>query len=201
METKRSFVQRSNPLRSDISWELILVQGLIVLGIGIYALTAEDSARRNIVFVIGLFLLVNGLMYAVGGLRERGASGTMAQFRLIRAGISIVTGLLVVLDRFVDFMGVDPARVVAGIGLVGIGIVSLVGIVMAREAGELFPFGAIASAILLALWGVVILYQATTDDSMTRLLGWVAVIAGVALLGLAWFRRQRSLPPTAPVSA
>jgi uncharacterized membrane protein HdeD (DUF308 family) len=201
VEKKQTLVQKANPLRSDVSWQWNLIQGLVALGVGLYTLLAEDSAWRNIVFVIGLFLLVNGVIYALEGIRSRNAEDPLLRFRLIRAGMGIATGLAVVIDRFTDFLSLDAARVIAGIGLVGMGLVTLAGLIMVRENAGV-RIGTVLSAVLLAVWGGIILYQSTTDDSMTRWLGWIAIVAGVAILGLAWYRRQSSMPlPTGAARA
>jgi uncharacterized membrane protein YidH (DUF202 family) len=57
-----------------------------------------------------------------------------------------------------------------------------------------FRTGALISALLLSAWGIVMLYQASSDTSSTRLLGWMAIIVGGGLIGLAIFRWQRSQP-------
>ncbi len=193
MGQARSFAYKSNPFRSDTTWPVVLIQGLLALGIGLYALLAEHSARHTIVLLIGLFLLLNGLHLAWEGLTDCGDGGDgMDRYRLLRAGIGIATGLIVVADRFQDFIGLDAARVVAGIGLIGIGVITLIGIVATRE--ELgWRIAALASAVLLAAWGVVVLYQASNDSRASEFIGWSAIAIGVAMIAIAGYRRQRSL--------
>lgn len=192
---KPTFVQKVNPLRSNVRWQWNLVQGVVALGVGLYTLLAESSARRDIVFVIGIFLLVNGVIYAYEGIRARTIEDQFLRFRLIRAGLGIATGLVVVLDRLTDFLSLDASRIIAGIGLVGMGLITLVGLAMTREETQI-RIGSILSSLLLIVWGGIILFQSTTDSNMTRWLGWVAVVAGIAILGLAWFRRRSALQAT-----
>lgn len=188
-----SFIHKSNPFRSDTTWPVVLIQGLLALGIGLYALLAENSARHTIVLLIGLFLLLNGLHLAWEGLRDRGDGGDgMDRYRLLRSGIGITTGLIVVADRFQDFIGLNASRVVAGIGLIGIGIITLIGIIATREALG-WRVAALGGAILLAAWGVVVLYQASNDSSGSEFIGWSAIAIGVAMIAIAGYRRQRSL--------
>lgn len=193
MARTASFMHRTNPFRSDTTWPVVLIQGLLALGIGLYALLAENSARHTIVLLIGLFLLLNGLHLVWQGRRDRGDGGDgMARYRLLRAGVGIATGLIVVADRFQDFIGFDASRVVAGIGLIGVGVVTLIGIVGTRE--ELgWRIAALGSAILLAVWGVIVLYQASNDSRGSEFIGWSAVAIGVAMIAIAGYRRQRSL--------
>jgi len=199
MSEARSFVHRGNPFRSDTTWRVVLIQGLLALGIGLYALLAEESARHTIVLLIGLFLLLNGLHLAWEALTDSGNGGDdMDRYRLVRAAIGIVTGLIVVIDRFQDFISLDAARVVAGIGLIGMGIVTLIGIVATREALG-WRIAALGSAVLLAAWGGVVLYQASNESGASEFIGWGAIAIGVAMIAIAGYRRQRSPGDTAPV--
>ncbi len=194
MEESASFIKKGNPLRPDLRWEFVMIQGIVAVAIGLYALLAEASTAKNIVFLIGGFLLLNGLGLAIGGIRRGSSADPMLQFRLIRAGIGISTGLIVVINRFSDFMDLNSSRVVVGIGLLGIGIVSLVGIIVLMDKVQI-NMSAIGAALLLALWGAASLYQARNDTSSSRLIGWAALIIGGALIGLALLRRQRAAPP------
>src|SRR3954453_2505752 len=149
---KEGLLAKSNPLRSDMRWEAVLLQGILAIAIGIYALAAEASAAKNIVYLIGVFLLLSGISAAAGGIRRSSSADPMAQFRMLRAGIGIGTGAIVVVNRFLDFMGVNSARYVVGIGLLGMGLVSLIGII--ALIGKSKPtIGSVVLAILLTVWG------------------------------------------------
>jgi uncharacterized membrane protein HdeD (DUF308 family) len=200
MDQAKNLLNKGNPLKRDIPWPLVLVQGVVAIAIGLYALLAASSARKNIVFVVGLFLLVIGLSYAVGVFRRRQPGDPHLQFRLIRAGIGIATGAIVVVNRFTDFMSLDAARVVLGIGLLGMGLASLVGIAMALDDADV-PTGSIIVALLLVVWGGVLIYQVWNDSSSSHLVGWAALVVGLALIGLGLLRRHqrrsRPIPPLA----
>jgi len=189
-------LKKVNPFRSDISWQVVLAQGIGAIAIGLYALLAEESARQTVLFLIGLYLLVAGVMLAWSSLRGD-AEDPMAPYRYLRAGIGIATGLIVVIDRFNDFMGINPARVVAGIGLLAMGLVTLVGLVATRSEGGL-AVGPLAGATLLAAWGIVLLYQASNDTTSSGVLGWSVLVIGVLLVAVAVYRRQRATTAAAP---
>ena len=42
-----AIARKANPLRSGISWQLLLGEGIVAIGLGIYILAAEESARRQ----------------------------------------------------------------------------------------------------------------------------------------------------------
>jgi uncharacterized membrane protein HdeD (DUF308 family) len=199
VDAARSFARKGNPLRADISWPVILIEGLVVGAIGVYALVSESSARRNLLFLIGAFLLIDGIAFALEHYRSRGANDPMTSFRLLRAGISIAVGLIVVFDRFVDFLDTNPIRVILGLGLIAIGLIALIGMFLTREETEL-RFGALISAILLGALGLLLLYQASEDTDSIRTLGWAAIIAGGGLIGVALYRRQRSRQDLSPAT-
>jgi uncharacterized membrane protein HdeD (DUF308 family) len=196
MDQTKDVINRSNPLRKNLRWEWIALQAAIAIGIGLYALLAEDSARRNIVFAIGAFLLVNGVGTALGGLKRAGTENTIVEYRLIGAGMSIATGAIVVLNRIWDFQSLKADRVVLGIGLLGVGLIVLIGIAVLRDTGNI-NLQTVGFPLLLVIWGVASIYQASNDASSSRIIGWVALIIGLLLVGLAFLRRQATATPAA----
>ena len=120
MDRTKTLAKKSNPFRSDLAWWVVAAIGVAALALGIYILAASESASRNIVFVIGAFLLVNGLGYAWAGIKAQSSVDPRMPYHLLRAGIGIATGVIVVVNRFADFMGLDAARVINGLGLLGI---------------------------------------------------------------------------------
>jgi uncharacterized membrane protein HdeD (DUF308 family) len=190
----KTIARKGNPFRSELAWWAVAAIGAVALAVGIYILTAPASANRNIVFIIGAFLLVNGLGYALAGLRGRSRANPMTAFLLVRAGIGIATGLIVVINRLADFMGLDPARIVNGIGLLGVGLVTIAGMAVTRDEMGL-RIGAVVTAFALCAWGVVIIYQVANDSTSNTLLGWIAIIAGALYLAVAWLRWRREAAP------
>lgn len=199
MSKAAAYAKKSNPFRADLSWWAVAAIGAIALAVGIYILTAPERANRNIVFIIGAFLLVNGLGYAMAGIKGRSGTNPMSSFLLIRAGIGIATGLIVVINRFADFMGLDPARIINGIGLLGVGLVTIAGMAMTRDELGL-RISAVVTAFALCIWGVVIIYQVANDSTSNDLLGWIAMIAGLVYLAIAGIRWRREATPTAAVA-
>jgi uncharacterized membrane protein HdeD (DUF308 family) len=189
MGPAKTLLHQGNPLRSDARWEFVLIEGILALGIGLYILLAETHAQRDIVLLIGVFLLFDGLSRALAGFRLQKENDPQSSFLLIRSGIGIATGLIVVLNRFAEFMGIDAARIVASLGLIGMGITTIVGVAMARDERGIQP-GAMAGAFLLVLWGAVMFYQVSNDDFATDLLGWTAIVVGAGLCGFALYRRR-----------
>ena len=76
-------------------------------------------------------------------------ANTRDKYRLIRAGIGIATSTIVVAERIFDIMDLTPTWVVIGLGLLGIGLVTVVGAIAGRKESCLRLSG-IGIALLLA---------------------------------------------------
>lgn len=196
MEQTSSLLAKSNPLRKGLRWEWVGIQGVIAVAIGLYALLAEESARRNIVLGIGIFLLINGIGTAIGGIRRTGIENTIVEYRMIGSGMGIATGLLVICNRIWDFWDIKSDRIVLGVGLLGVGLVVLIGLIVLMDRSN-FSLPTLGMPLLLALWGAASIYQASNDTNSNRLIGWAALLIGVLLLGLAYMRRQSALSASA----
>lgn len=187
----KSAALKGNPFRADISWQLLAIEAVAAIAVGIYALMDDESAHRNVITVIGIYLLVDGLSCAFGEVTSSEPVSMRDKFRLIRGGIGMSMGTIVVLERLFGFMELNATRVVIGLGLLGIGLVTVFGAIAGREESQL-RLGGIGIALLLALWGIVVLYQANNDSDSMSLFGWVAIIVGVGLAGLALLRWRRT---------
>lgn len=187
----RAAALRGNPLRADISWQLLSIEAIAAIAVGLYAFLDESGALRNAVTLIGIYLLLDGLSCAIGEVTSSEPASTQDKFRLIRSGIGIATGVIAISERIYDFMDLTPTRVVVGLGLLGIGLVTVFGAVAGREESRLRLSG-IGIALLLAAWGIIVLYQANSDSNSMGLFGTTAIIAGVGLAALAYLRWRRT---------
>lgn len=85
-------VQEYVPWRKGIAWWVVLLQGLVLLGIGGYALW-DTNGRRTIIFGLGIYLLAVGIGTIVSAMRGRSAG--LSVFGLLAAGGGLVAGLSV----------------------------------------------------------------------------------------------------------
>ena len=187
----KSAALKGNPFRADISWQLLAIEAVAALAVGIYALMDDASAHRNVITLIGIYLLVDGLSCAYGEVSSSEPVSMRDKFRLIRGGIGMSMGTIVVLERLFGFMDLNATRIVIGLGLIGIGLVTVFGAIAGREESQL-RLGGIGIALLLALWGIVVLYQANNGSDSMTLFGWVAIVVGIGLAGLALLRWRRT---------
>jgi hypothetical protein len=197
IEQSKAVFKKSNPVRADLPWTVILIEGLVLGGIGIYAVVAEESAQRNIVFLIAAFLVLNGLSAILAAIRDRRELSIMTPFNYFRSGIALATGTIVAANRFTTFMEINAARVCVGVGLIFIGAVAIVGLVVASKQTDFRPAAYVIPLVLTVL-GIVVVYQAANDRNSSKLIGWVFIAIGVGLVAIGIYRRQQQLPPAEP---
>ncbi|MGH2533530.1 MAG: DUF308 domain-containing protein [Thermomicrobiales bacterium] len=118
-------LQQGLPWRKGIPWGLVVVQGVLILGIGLFLLLRPDAARTTIRGLIGAFLIFSSVLGIGAGLRESTRNLPMSPYRLLRGGIGLIVGVLVVLQPVFDYIDDDAARTILAVGLTLWGLIGL----------------------------------------------------------------------------
>lgn len=196
-EQALSMAREHAPWRPGTPWWVTGLQGVVLVVIGLYLLLFQASAGRLIVFVIGLVVLIQSLMHIVAGLsgRERSAD----PYIMLQSGVGATIGLLLTFrDVLVPTLDARSAVTILGLGLLAYALVGLGRIAFARDEARSW-FGPVINCLLLLALAIILL---TSSDSNAAdrlaLLGWIALIGGVLLLGLAWYARSRQQSPPLP---
>lgn len=190
-EMAKAALRQANPLRRGMAWWVVGLEGLIVLGIGLYILTQPQAGGR-VVLLLALYLLLISIERTLNGFRDRIPPAILAE-RMVRAGVGLTVGLIIALDAWQGFMTPPAPTVILSLGWLLIGVVGLWEWVSAR--GELgLGLGALLFPLLSTLVGLLMLVSRTAlGGVLLQTLGIVAAVAGVALLGYAfWLNRQSS---------
>jgi uncharacterized membrane protein HdeD (DUF308 family) len=170
------------------SWWVVGVQGIIALAIGVFMLANPAGASDVIRFLIALVLLLDSLGHIVDGFRSRGLPS--APWEALRGGIGVSFAGLTLLSAGSNFVRDDGARQMLAIGLLVYGVLGIVSIVFTiRSTG--FRGGAIIADVLTIALGILLLTARSGDTRGTQLLGAVAAIGGIALLGYSWYLRGK----------
>lgn len=188
------------PWRKGVAWWVILLQGILLAGLGIWALWKTEHAIAVILIGIGLYLVLMGIWLIFQALRgnEQGFSifGLLASGGGMTAGLALIMPLLVVDHR-------DPPTLMVafGVALVVIGILALMGVILERRTGRLSWMGVLRSAAYIAI-GIILIMTIRIESA--EILNWIAYIAiglGVLLIiySLLLMRSQR--PPSPPATA
>ena len=171
------------------SWWVVGIQGIIALAVGVFMLANPTGASDVIRFLIALVLLLAGLSQIVDGFRDRRLASS--PWDTLRGGIGVTVAVLTLLSAGSDYVEDDGARQMLAIGLLAYGVLGIVSIIFTiRSSG--FKGGAIIADVLTIGLGILLLSARSGDTWGTQLLGAVAAIGGIALLGYSWYLRGKS---------
>jgi len=193
-EMAKSALRQVRPWRAGMPWWVILLEGLIALGIGIYVLMAPN-AGNSIVLLLALYLLVVHVERAIIGFRSRIPAAILAE-RMLRAGIGMTVGLIIVVDALVPFINPPAPLVILSLGWLLIGAIGIWEWVSARaELG--LGLGALVFPVVSALFGLLMLAsRLALGPLVLQSLAIVGIVAGIALLGYAFmlYRNAQAAP-------
>jgi len=170
------------------SWWTAGIQGIIALAVGVFMLANPTGASDVIRFLIALVLLLDSLGHIVDGFRNRSLSSS--PWETLRGGIGVTVAALTLLSAGSDFVEDDGARQMLAIGLLAYGALGIISLIFTFRSTR-FNGAAIIADILAIVLGVLLLRARSGDTSATQLLGAVAAVGGIALLGYSWYLRGK----------
>jgi len=196
------------PWRKDVAWWVILIQAIILTLLGAYVLLAPESAGSVVILAAGVMLVVDGIMAAVGSMRGRHA-GRANTLNAINAGIALIAGLLVLIGFLSPgFLPPQTMVIIAALGLMATGVISLILILFMRKPGEKIRWIRVLGPVVWIAFGILMLLtQGGTVDTL-RIFGLAALAIGILLFVLTYFRFKASkaeaaatTPAPAPAAA
>jgi uncharacterized membrane protein HdeD (DUF308 family) len=170
-------------------WQLLVLRGILMLLLGLFAIIAPAQALLVIVLVISFYLLIDGLITSVAAFRGRGGSHRMMV--LGRGALSIIGGLLVLLLPYVfpETGYIVWAYVLGGFALIA-GLLDLLTVGRAYKEIET-KSTMIVSGLLLLLLGVLLLLIPTLiDQNKMYVIGLTIAALGLVSLAAAFFQRR-----------
>jgi uncharacterized membrane protein HdeD (DUF308 family) len=187
-DISKDVARQTAPWKAGQSWWVVGVQGIIALAIGVFMLANPTGASDVIRFLIALVLLLDSLGHIVDGFRDRRLSS--APWDTLRGGIGVTVAILTLISAGSDFVEDDGARQMLAIGLLAYGVLGIVSIIFTiRSTG--IKGGAIIADVLTIGLGILLLSARSGDTRGTQLLGVVAAVGGIALLGYSWYLRGK----------
>lgn len=182
--TAKSLAVQNAPWKKGLGWPVLAIEGAVALGIGIYVLAAPESSKDIIRQLIAVVLLIQALLHTLAGFRNRETPA--APFHILRGGIGMTVGVIVLLENVSDYLDADAARLILGLGLIAYGGVGIAGIWVERENRGL-RLGGLALGIVNIVLGLMFVFSnGSGKDSWLRALGIIAVVAGIVLLAYAF---------------
>jgi uncharacterized membrane protein HdeD (DUF308 family) len=180
--------RQAAPWKAWQNWWTVGIEGIIALAIGVFMLANPRGASDVIRFLIALVLLLDSLGHIVDGFRNRGRSSS--PWETLRGGIGVTVAALTLLSAGSNYVRDDGARQMLAIGLLAYGLLGVVSLIFTfRSTG--FRIASIIADILTIVLGVLLLIARSGDTRGTQLLGAVAAVGGIALLGYSWYLRGK----------
>ena len=180
----KAMLNQSAPWRRGVAWPIILVEGVVVLAIGIYVLADTDDARDVVRQLLGAVLLLNGVLSILAGFRLPQAPA--APYLLVRGAVAVTVGLLVTLDPITDDLDASSSRFILAVGGLAYGLLGLVLVAVTRGETGLRIGPLITSGFWIAL-GIVFIIGDETDDTRLNVLGIIAIVFGLLLVAYAYY--------------
>lgn len=173
------------PLIAALSrlWWLPLIRGVMLVILGIYALMSPGLTIAALVQVMGFFLILDGLCAAVAGILGQVPS---RGWTIARGAIAILIGGFVFAHPML-VAGVTAITIMYVVAFASIvsGIIEIVAAIQDRKQIEGEGW-IILSGVLSVIFGILLLMQPLSFGLfMVRVLGVVAMILGITLLGFA----------------
>ena len=193
-ERAMSMARDHAPWRASTPWWVTGIEAVVLILVGLFLLLQPASAAGLIILIIAVILLIESILHLIAELRlPRGEANAWVT---LQAGIGATVGVLLVLrDWILPAIDGESARNILGFGLIAYAIVGALGALLVRDEGEAW-LRPIVNSLLLVILAILLLTSGETNAvDRLALLGWVALIGGVAFLFLAWRAGQ---PENAP---
>jgi uncharacterized membrane protein HdeD (DUF308 family) len=190
-----TMVKEQAPWRKGVGWPIVAIEGAVLVGLGLFVLLDNDSARDVIFQIIGLVLLLTSVLIVMRSLRA--SADPVVPYAMLRAGIGGTIGTLAVMRWFSDYLDNHATRLILGWGLIAFTIVHLAGIVIARGRAGL-QLGALITSGLTIVLGIVLLTGSDeTSGSRLNLFGTILLVFGILLLAFAYYLYRKPAAPDA----
>ncbi|MFE5292435.1 HdeD family acid-resistance protein [Isoptericola sp. NPDC056618] len=167
-------------------WYWPVVRGVLALLFGLLAIFLPDKTPTLLVQVFGVFVLVDGLVSIVDGIRRRGTSAGS-----VNTGVGIVAlvlgALLLLLPKV--FLGV--VLILVAVWALIFGLLQLFVVpAMRGRGGASWVWNLLAGLLLLALAVVCFVNPADAIVGLSIVIGVFAVIIGIVMIALGFKLRQ-----------
>ena len=163
-------------------WWLVLLRGILLAIFGIIALVSPGIALLALIWVFGLFAILEGIAAVVIGIRSRGEPQWV--WTIVQGVVSVLAGIIALiwpgLTALALLFVVAFWAIVVGIGEIG-------GAFASRRSGSTSWGWTLAAGILNVLFGVALLiWPASGILTLIWLVGIFTLAGGIVLVVLAF---------------
>jgi uncharacterized membrane protein HdeD (DUF308 family) len=180
-------VMDTNVKAAKAVWWLVLMRGIFMVIFGIIALVSPGIALLTLVWLFGLYAILDGITAIVIGIRTRGEPHWV--WTIVQGVVSVLAGVIALIWPGVTALAllfvVAFWAIVLGIGEIG-------GAFASRNSGSNAWGWTLAAGILNVIFGVLLLiWPASGILTLIWLVGIFTLAGGIALIVLAF--RVRSV--------
>lgn len=181
----KTLMNQGLPWRREARWYVVGLEALVLIVIGAYILIATDTARDNILQLIGLVLLVTSVLLGAASLRR--AEAGLGFFDAFRAGIGVTVGVIATASWWSSYIDTHAIRIILGWGLIVYCVIHLIGLVAVRGRSGLRPSVLVTILLTLVLGIILLTGSDTNSNDRLRLFGIILLVFGILLAGLAYY--------------
>lgn len=163
-------------------WWLIVLRGLCAVLFGLAAIIWPNLALTALVFLLGMYLLSDGLL-AVGAGLSRHDTSQFWWLLLIEGATSIVAGVWTLLSPGLTALAL--LYLIAAWAVIT-GMVAIVSAIRLRKEIETEGLLALSGVLSVALGMVLVIWPGATALAAVWLIGVYALISGFLLIGLGF---------------
>lgn len=194
MSKSKAALQKAKPWSQDSIWWVLLVEGIIAAGLGLYILAAPESASVWLVYLLATLLLVDGLLTGFRGIRRK----RQRRLNFLRSGVALVGGLLALLPLF-GVLDIPTSIRIVSLAFVTLGVLRIVGFFVERRDHVRFGEVVFASGLLsIGGWLLYQIFAGSLSAQALMPLGWLLLVFGAFLSGYAFFMRSHNAADDAP---
>lgn len=167
---------------SRAAWWLVLLRGILLVLLGLFALFAPGSALLALVWVFGAYAIVDGVVAVAAGVRHRSSERHWV-WHIVVGIVSIVAGIVAF-----AWPGITAVAILFVIAFwsIAAGIAEIVQSFAMRRLGSASWGWMLAAGILGVVFGVLLIaWPGAGLLTLLWLLGIYAIVTGVVLVVVA----------------
>lgn len=193
-ENAKELLNQSKPWRSDVKWEVVAAEAVILVVLSIFMLINTTAAAEWILLIVGIVLLVAAVQLALGVFRD--PTRGLGVFDSFRAGVGVTIGTIATV---LGWQGDTSTMVrdIIGWGLLAYATLQIIGILASRKRENFRPVTLVLSGLVLVLGIFLLTSDASNYSGRISFFGWTMLIFGILLGGLAYLLKSRSENTTA----
>jgi len=178
----RSFMDANLKSVANTVWWLVLLRGILMAIFGIIALVSPGIALLALVWLFGIYAILDGIAAIAIGIRARGEPQWV--WTIVQGVVSVLAGVIALI--WPGLTALALLFVVAFWAIV-LGIAEIGGAFASRRSGSTAWGWTLAAGILNVVFGVVLLiWPASGILALVWLVGIFTLVGGVALIVLAF---------------